>query len=159
MCATEFERLSGVDNALIADRLESFAMLLELNDANPYTVRAYQRAAAAIRATPAAVAELIESGRVRELRGVGSGIEGRLRELIETGEIAELTELQHELAPDLVGLGRYLGLSAQRAMSLARALDVHTAEQFRQAAASGRLRERPGDRSQDRGAAAGGAPP
>ena len=109
-------------------------MLLELNDANPYTVRAYRRAAAAIRGTPAPIAELVRSGRVRELRGVGSGIEGRLRELIETGEIAELTQLEHELAPDLVGLGRYLGLSAQRALSLARALDVHTAEEFRQAA-------------------------
>ena len=34
-----------VDNPRIADRLEAFAMLLELNDANPYTIRAYRRAA------------------------------------------------------------------------------------------------------------------
>ena len=50
---------------------------------------------------------------MRELRGIGPGIEARLRELVETGEIAELAELERELAPGLVGLGRYLGLSAQ----------------------------------------------
>jgi DNA polymerase (family X) len=133
-----------VDNAAIADRLEAFAMLLELGDANPYTARAYHRAAEGIRATPVPVAELVLSGRVRELRGIGPGIEARLRELLETGEIAELAELERELAPDLVGLGRYLGLSAGRAVELARALDVRTAGEFREAAASGRLRTAPG---------------
>jgi DNA polymerase (family 10) len=133
-----------VDNDQIADRLDTFAMLLELNDANPYTSRAYRRAADGIRATPAPIAELVRTGRVRELRGVGAGIESRLRELLETGEIAELAELERELAPDLVGLGRYLGLTASRAVELARALDVRTAAEFRDAAAAGRLRDVPG---------------
>ena len=133
-----------MNNDQIADRLDTFAMLLELNDANPYTSRAYRRAADGIRATPAPIAELVRTGRVRELRGVGAGIESRLRELLETGEIAELAELERELSPDLVGLGRYLGLTASRAVELARALDVRTAEQFREAAAAGRLRDVPG---------------
>ena len=134
----------AVNNDQIADRLDTFAMLLELNDANPYTTRAYRRAADGIRSTPAPIAELVRSGRVRDLRGVGAGIESRLRELLETGEIAELAELERELSPDLVGLGRYLGLTASRAVELARALDVRTAEQFREAAADGRLRDVPG---------------
>jgi DNA polymerase (family X) len=133
-----------VDNAQIADRLDAFASLLELADANPYTARAYRRAAETIRGAPASVAELVRSGRVRELRGIGPGIEARLRELVETGEIAELAELERELAPDLVGLGRYLGLSAKRSVDLARGLGVRTAEELREAAAAGRLRTVPG---------------
>jgi DNA polymerase (family X) len=133
-----------VENPAIADRLEAFAALLELGEANPYTARAYRRAAETIRAAPSPVAELVRSGRVRELRGIGPGIEARLRELVETGEIAELAELERELAPDLVGLGRYLGLSAKRSVELARALDVRTAEELRAAAADGRLRGVPG---------------
>ncbi|HET8979012.1 MAG TPA: PHP domain-containing protein, partial [Solirubrobacteraceae bacterium] len=65
-------------------------------------------------------------------------------ELVETGEIAELAELERELAPDLVGLGRYLGLGARRSLLLARSLDVRTADEFRAAAAAGRLRSVPG---------------
>jgi DNA polymerase (family X) len=133
-----------VDNAEIADRLDAFAALLELGDANPYTARAYRRAAETVRAAPSPVGELVRSARVRELRGIGPGIEARLRELVETGEIAELAELERELAPDLVGLGRYLGLGARRSVELARALGVRTAEELRAAAAEGRLRTAPG---------------
>ena len=61
--------------------------------------------------------------------------------------------------PDLVGLGRYLGLGAKRSVELARALDVRTR---RRAARGGGRRpaaERAGDRAEDRGAAARGARP
>jgi DNA polymerase (family X) len=133
-----------VENSEIADRLDTFAMLLELNEANPHTVRAYRRAAEAIRAAALPVEALVRAGRARELRGIGRGIEARLGELVETGEIAELAELERELAPDLVGLGRYLGLGAKRSIELARSLDVRTAEEFREAAAAGRLRTVPG---------------
>jgi DNA polymerase (family 10) len=133
-----------VKNAQIADRLEAFAALLELGDANPYTIRAYRRAAESIRAAVIPIAELVRSGRARKLRGIGPGIETRLRELVETGEIAELAALERELAPALVGLGRYLGLGARRSVELARSLDVNTADEFREAAAAGRLRTVPG---------------
>ncbi len=133
-----------MSNGHIADRLEAFAALLELNEANPYTVRAYRRAAETIRGAALPVADLVRTGRARELRGIGPGIETRLGELVETGQIAELVELERDLAPDLVGLGRYLGLGAKRALEIARALDVHTAEEFREAAAAGRLRTVPG---------------
>jgi DNA polymerase (family X) len=133
-----------MENLQIADRLEAFASLLELADANPYTTRAYRRAAETIRGAPIPVTELVQSGRVRELQGIGPGIEARLRELVETGRIAELDALERELAPDLIGLGRYLGLGAKRSVDLARSLGVRTAEEFRQAAAEGRLRGVPG---------------
>jgi DNA polymerase (family 10) len=133
-----------MNNARIADRLEVFGAMLELAESNPYTIRAYRRAAETIRGTPAPVAELVATGRVQALRGIGPGIAARLTELVTTGEIAELAELERELAPDLVGLGRYLGLTAQRSMQIARSLGVHTAQELRDAAAAGRLQSVPG---------------
>ncbi|MGI8420680.1 MAG: helix-hairpin-helix domain-containing protein [Gaiellaceae bacterium] len=134
----------ALTNAFIAGRLEAFAALLELAGAGPYSAWAYRRAAELVRATPAPVAELVRAGRARELRGIGRGIEARLRELVETGEIAELAELERTVSPELVGLGRYLGLGPQRAVELGRALDVRTATELHQAATDGRLREVPG---------------
>src|SRR5436190_22283952 len=136
--------LRPMDNPQIANRLDAFASLLELVEANVFTIRAYRRAADTIRGAAFPVAELVASGRARELRGIGPGIEARLRELIETGAIAELAELERELAPDLVGLGRYLGLGAKRSVELARALGVRTADQLREAATAGRLQTVPG---------------
>ena len=74
-----------MDNALIADRLDAFATLLELAEANPYSARAYRRAAETIRSAPVSVAELVRAGHVRRLRGIGGSIEAKLRELVETG--------------------------------------------------------------------------
>jgi DNA polymerase (family X) len=133
-----------VDNSEIADRLDALAVLLELAEGNPHAVRAYRRAANTVREAAFPVAELVAAGRARELRGIGRSIEARLRELVETGSIAELDELERELAPDLVGLGRYLGLSARRSVELARALGVSSADGLREAASEGRLRTVPG---------------
>ena len=131
-------------NTEIADRLTLFAALLELADTSPFAVRAYTRAADVIRAAPTSVAELVRSGRVRELRGIGSGIESKLRELVETGEIAELRALEEELEPALVAYGRVLGLTPTRTLAIARHLNLRTVEELTQAASEGRLREVPG---------------
>ncbi len=132
------------DNAAIAGRLDAFASLLELAGAGPYTARAFRRAADLIRTTPAPVAELVRAGRVRELRGIGPGIERRLRELVETGEIAELRELEREVSPELAGVGRFLGVSVRRMLEIGRVLGVRTLPELREAAQAGRLREVPG---------------
>jgi DNA polymerase (family X) len=129
-----------VENAEIAAQLEAFAALLELNGAGYYTARAYRRAAELIRETRAPVADLVRQGRATELRGVGPGIEARLRELVETGELEELRELRETLMPELVGLGHLLGVGPKRMRELAQALGVRTADEFRQAALEGRLR-------------------
>jgi DNA polymerase (family 10) len=131
-------------NAEIADRLDQFASLLDLADAGPYTARAYRRAADLIRSTPAPVAELVRQGRARELRGIGPGIDRRLRELVETGDIAELRELELEVSPELAGVGRFLGVSVRRMLEIGRVLGVRTLGELRTAANEGRLREVPG---------------
>jgi DNA polymerase (family X) len=132
------------DNATIAARLDEYAALLELAGAGYYTSRAYRRAAEVIRGTPAPIAELVRTGRARELRGIGPGIEQRLRELVETGKLAELDELKQTVSVELAALGRLLGFGTQRAAEIGRALGITTADEFRAAARDGRLREVPG---------------
>jgi DNA polymerase (family X) len=133
-----------IDNAAIAERLETLAALLDLAGAGHYSVRAYRRAAELVRATPAPVADLVRSGRVRELRGIGPAIEARLRELVETGRLAEIDELEGEVQPELVGLGRLVGLAPKRMVEVGKALGIRSAAELRAAAEAGRLREAPG---------------
>jgi DNA polymerase (family X) len=133
-----------LSNATVAERLEAFAVLLELAGAQSYTSRAYRRAAEMIRETPVPIVELVRAGRVRELRGIGPGIERRLQELVETGEIHELTELEQKVRPELIGLGRYLGVTPRRAIEIGEALGVRDLEELRDAARAGRLTEVPG---------------
>ena len=131
-------------NAEIAQTLESYAALLDLAGAGHYTVRAYRRAAELVRETRAPVAELVRAGRVRELRGIGPGIERRLQELVATGRLEELEELEREVEPALVALARFVGLSSQRLVAVGKELGIRTAAELREAAETGRLREASG---------------
>jgi len=133
-----------VTNDDIADQLALYAALLDLADANAYAVRTYRRAAEMIRTSPADFAAVVRAGRARELRGIGPSVESKLEELVETGHIAELDELRDALRPDLAALGQLLGLSSKRMLAICDALGIATPEQFRDAAASGRLAEAPG---------------
>src|SRR6185436_10031645 len=126
-------------NPQVADQLALFAALLDLADTSPFAVRAYSRAAELVRSLPTPVAQLVRDGRIRELRGIGPGIESKLRELVTTGEIAELRDLQAELPPQLVSYGRLHGLSTKRISSIARALEITTVPELESAVAEGRL--------------------
>jgi DNA polymerase (family 10) len=133
-----------LDNTAIADALERYASLLDLAGSGYYTVRAYRRAAELIRPLPTPVAKLVREDRVQTLRGIGPGITARLRELVESGEIAHARELESEVEPELVGLGRFLGMGPKRAVEVGRALGVRTAAELREAIEGGRLLSVPG---------------
>src|SRR4051812_12373335 len=128
-------------NARAAARLEEFAALLELADAGYYTARAYRRAADLVRALDVPVESLVRSGRVRDLRGIGPSIEHALRELIESGDIADLAERRADTPLALAAYGRLIGLGAKRAVAIGAALEIASVEQFRGAVRSGRLRD------------------
>jgi DNA polymerase (family 10) len=111
-------------NEELAEALERFASLLAAAGSNAHAVRAYRRVADRIRSFPLPVAPLVREGRAREIAGVGPGIEPRLRELVETGELLEGTELRERLAPELVKKARRRpragrGLLLNRARALA----------------------------------------
>jgi DNA polymerase (family X) len=117
-----------LDNDSLAEELERFATLLDAAGSTGYAVRAYRRAAERIRAFPVPVAPIVRAGRARELSGIGAGIEARLRELVETGGLAEAGELRDRLAPELIrrakrrARSRRGGLLLNRARALAAGL-------------------------------------
>ena len=133
--------MRALDNPAIAAALRECGALLDLAGAGPYAARAFRRAADLVATMPVDVATLVRAGRARELRGIGRGIDARLRELVETGTIAELDDLRRTVSPELAALGRLHGFGARRAIEIGAALGIRTAEELHAAAASGRLRE------------------
>jgi DNA polymerase (family X) len=136
--------VEALDNARVAATLDEYAALLELAGATSFSSRAYRRAAELIRTLPVPVLELARAGRVRELRGIGPGIEARLRELAESGRISELEELRARSSPELAALGRMLGFGAKLGAAIGSTLGITTPEELREAVSQGRLREVPG---------------
>ena len=139
-----------LSNAVIAERLDAFAVLLELSGAEPYTSRAYQPGRrddpGDCRCRSPSWSARVEPG---SCAGSGPGIERRLRELVETGEIHELSELEREVRPELIGLGRYLGVTPRRAVEIGRTLGVADVDELREAAARRPPHRSAGDRPED----------
>ena len=107
-------------------------------------MRAYRRAAGLVRGSATPVAELVRRGEAQRLRGIGPSIEQRLVELVQTGRLHEVDELEERVQPALVGLGRYLGVNPRQTALIGRTLRVTNLDDLRAAAAAGRLQEVPG---------------
>jgi DNA polymerase (family X) len=113
-------------NEEIASALAEYAALLELSGASSHAVRAFRRGAGLVRGTTLPVADLVRGGRATDLRGIGPGLDRRMRELVETGVIAELEELRRTVSPEFAAFGRMHGFGASRFAAIGAALGVRT---------------------------------
>lgn len=133
-------------NQQVADKLLECATLLEQQEANPFRVRAYRRAADSVaRSAEDIYAMLSSEGRpgLERLPGVGPSIAAAIEELLRTGRWSHLQRLRGTLDPPRLfravpGVGREL---AERIHDT---LHVDTLEALELAAHEGRLGEVPG---------------
>jgi len=133
-------------NAAIADRLDEVAALLAEQGINPFRVSAYRRGAETVRALDTEIAGLFADGGVEALSalpGIGVGLAGAIRELIEHGRLAQLDRLRGDADP-LALLRTVPGLGPALAEKIHAALDCHTLEELEIAAHDGRLAAVPG---------------
>jgi DNA polymerase (family 10) len=130
-------------NQEIAGLLERIAELLEMQEANPFRVRAYRNAAANIRSTEKRLATVFDQGgrsTLEELPGIGRSLSSTIAEYIRTGRSSYLARLQGQVAPEDL-FAQVPGIGDVLAERIARELDVSTLPELEQAAHDGRLAE------------------
>jgi DNA polymerase/3'-5' exonuclease PolX len=77
-----------VHNADIAKLFNRLADLLEIEEANPFRVRAFRRVAETIEALPQDVAQLVAAGEdVSELPGIGEDLAVELKVIVDMGRL------------------------------------------------------------------------
>ena len=75
-----------IGNDQIAAVFDEIADLLEIDDANPFRIRAYRNAARTLRALTFELAETIASGEpLPKLTGIGVDLAGKINEIVTTG--------------------------------------------------------------------------
>jgi hypothetical protein len=133
-------------NRDLARRLEEAAVLLEAQQANPFRVRAYRRAAETVASQPQDLRELVaERGpsTLEELPHVGPGIAAALRELLLTGRWTQLERLRGGAGPESL-LTTVPGVGPELAHAIHERLHVGTLEALEVAAWDGSLASLPG---------------
>jgi len=132
-------------NADIAQTFRKLADLLEIEGANEFRVRAYRNAAATLAGLPQDVSTLIADGQdLSELPGIGDDLAGKIAELVDTGTLEALDEIETRVPPGLSDMTRVPGLGAKKVKALYDALGVDSLEALRKAAESGAIRGVPG---------------
>ena len=131
-----------VHNADVAAIFDEVADLLDIEGANRFRVRAYRNAARTIGQLSQPVADLVAEGKdLSELPDVGDDLAGKIEEIVETGTLTLLDELEQQTAPALADLMRIPGLGPKRVRALHEALGITSAEELKRAAEAGRVRE------------------
>jgi DNA polymerase (family 10) len=132
-----------VDNVAIARALVDLADLHELGGTLPFKVRAFRSAARAIEGFGGSVAELAKKDALSEVRGVGEGVARRIKELLETGKIAEAEGLRSQLPPGLLELMNLPGIGLKTAQQVWKERGIASVDELEKAANEGRLRDLP----------------
>jgi DNA polymerase (family 10) len=82
-------------NKDIAEIFYKLAELLELDEADTFRVRAYENAAVYVDNSKDQMADLIDQGRIlAELPRIGGDISGKIAEIIRTGELKLLKDIE-----------------------------------------------------------------
>ena len=126
-------------NAEIAAAMTELATLYELDGAVRYRVLAYREAARVIEGSPVSVADLAREGRATELPGIGATLQGKIVDLVETGEIPAAAKLKAKFPASLVEVTRLPGVGAKTARRLHDELGVASLDDLRAAAEAGRI--------------------
>ncbi len=134
-----------IHNADIAGIFEQIADLLEVENDNPFRIRAYRNAARTLRNLGQDVGDMVAGGKdLTRLPGIGKDLAAKIEEILATGHCRTLDKLHKRTSPGLSELLKIPGLGPRRVSALYHELDIHTPEQLYRAAKDGRVRSLPG---------------
>ncbi len=129
-----------MENLEIAQVLSQMADLLEIQDANPFRVRAYRNAARFVDGHAEPMRRLVaEESDLTQLPGIGKEMARHIHELLETGGLAALDELAETIPRSLIDVIELPGVGPKKAKKLWQELGIETVDELEQRAESGEV--------------------
>ena len=129
-----------VHNTDIAEIFNQVADLLEIDGGNPFRIRAYRNAARTIASLAQSAANMVTEGKdLTELPGIGKDLAQKIGEIVKTGTLSQLKELEGHVPPQLSRLMKMPGLGPKRVHTLHEKLGITTLEELKMAAEKGKI--------------------
>lgn len=131
-----------VHNSDIARTFNKVADLLEIKGANAFRVRAYRNAARTVKGLSSHVGDKVRADEdLSQLSGIGKDLAGKIEEIVATGKLGLLEDLERQMPGGLSELMRVSGIGPKRIAALHDGLDVTTLDELKQAAKDDRVRD------------------
>lgn len=136
------ERPASMENLDVARMLTLLADLLEIQGANPFRIRAYRNAVNTVNGLSRPLHDMVAAGEdLTELPGIGENVAAHIVELLETGSIDRLREVEAEIPRSLVELMSLEGVGPKKAKKLYDELGVRTVDDLERELDTGRVEE------------------
>jgi DNA polymerase (family 10) len=136
----------------IARVLEEIGLLLELKGDSPFKSNAYCAAARTIEGLSEDLVELVASGKIRELKGIGEALASKLTELVGTGRLAYYEDLKKSVPAGLIEMTAIAGMGPKKIRAVWEKLGVTSIGELEYACIENRLVGLPGfgDKTQEK---------
>ena len=128
-----------MDKAQIADILTEIGTLLELKGENPFKTRAYANGARALEALSEPLDQLIASGKLGEVKGIGEALLKKITELATTGKLAYYDELKASMPAGLFEMLQIPGVGPKKVKALHDKLGIKSVDELEAACKAGKV--------------------
>jgi DNA polymerase (family 10) len=131
-------------NEEIARIFDAIGDLLELEEANPFRIRAYRRGALSLRAISGDVADISAKGALKQIEGIGEDLARKIEEYLATGKIRFYEELREKTPPVLIEMLEISGVGPKTSKLIYRKLHPKNIAHLEILARAGKIRLLPG---------------
>lgn len=133
-----------LDKLQIAHVLEEIGTILELKGENPFKVRAYINAARTIEQLEDDLDELITSGELLKLRGIGKNLADHIVELHKTGRLKEYAKLRKSIPDGVLEMLNIQGLGPKKVKVIWEDVGIDGIDELELICRQGRVAKLPG---------------
>ncbi|MFH1737935.1 MAG: DNA polymerase/3'-5' exonuclease PolX [bacterium] len=133
-----------MDNRTIANLFDEIADILEIQNENPFKVRAYRKTVQVIEDLSEDLGALCEKGELKYLPGIGKAMTEKIEELLSTGSLEYYQKIQSQIPPGLLELLKVQGMGPKKVALVYHSLGVSSLAELKKAAEEQRLRNLPG---------------
>lgn len=133
-----------MDKYQVARMLDEIAHYIQLSETNPFKSRAFERAARRIETLDRDLAQLVSSGELYSISGIGKGIGPVVTEIVTTGNSSYLEELREQYPPGIFDLLRIPNLGLKKIGVLYERLGVTSIDELEKAAKDNLVSALPG---------------
>jgi DNA polymerase (family 10) len=128
-----------MDKDQVAAILAEIGTLLELQGENPFRVNAYHNGARAVQQLGEDLGEVVRSGRLGEVPGIGDTLREKITTLVTTGRLPFYEELRRKFPPGLLEIMRIQGLGPKKVKALWEQVGVDDLDKLKAACEDGRV--------------------
>lgn len=122
-----------MDKHQVAAILDEIGTLLEVQGENPFRCQAYHNAARALEQLEENLSEVVASGRLGSIRGIGETLQEKITTLVTAGKLPFYEDLRRRTPPGLLDILRIPGLGPKKVKALYSELGIDTLDKLRRA--------------------------